>query len=236
MNKKNILVLLVLLGLTFTFLFTSCKKEDSYEELSRIADLKLQEAVKLTQDRPCGDIDEWSIETLYYRYVPIHPSFKQEYENLKAEYTTLRQRADKAFKGPVPYNTALVDIYTYLPPHFGLRCVEGKMKVMMANDLSLSEINTRLEQLLPEILNFFKEESCSDNTKWHILTIRKDCEFIPLVTTQTPNFRVFGEKMERYSQLYQAKRNLDTTMNCLTVNDKPAKGVVCENGKPVLQY
>jgi len=231
MKQKN---LLYLFALTLTFLFAGCDKEDSYDELSRIADLKLQEAIKLTQDRPCGDLDEWSIDTLYYRYVPIHPSFKKEYDNLKAEYRDLRERADRAYKGPIPYDTS--PAISYLPPHFGLRCVAGKMKVMMAHDLDLAEINGHLEQLLPEIQNFFKNESCNDHSKWHVITIRKDCEFIPIVMTQTANFRVFGEKMERYSQLYQAKRNLDPSMNCPTVNDKPAKGIICENGKPKVQY
>lgn len=213
-----------------------CKKEgESYEELSRLANLKVQEAIQLTKDRSCGNLNEWRIDTLYnYGYFPVHPSFEQDYKKLVQEASELFTRAGKLYKGPV-LNTARTSM-AVLPPHFGLRCTEGKIKVVTANDFDLTEVNDRLQKLFPEIRDFFKEETCSSATGWYVTTIRKDCEFVSIAYTQTDRFREFSKRMEEYAHLYYRKTVLDKSMNCPSVNDKPAKGVACENGKPAVKY
>jgi len=216
------------------FLFSGCKKEDNYDELSRLADLKIQEAVKLTENLSCNDLEECRIDTLYYTYVPVHPRFEQTYNKLLAEAADLKARAQKVYKGPIVYNTSPAE--NYLPPHFGLRCIASKVKVARAMDLELSEINQRLNQLLPKITTFFNDIPCNDPNKWNIVTIRKDCELIPVLYTSKENFAVFGNMMEQYNHLYYAKKGLDKSFNCPDKNDKPAKGVICENGKPKVTY
>lgn len=233
MVKTNLL-LCYLLGLIT--LFSACDKDDNrYEELRGLADVKLQEAIKLAENQPCKPIDEWRIDTLSYRYVPVHPSFEKEYSSLINEYKSLLAQADKAYKpgknDPLIYNTTP----TVLPPHFGLRCKEGKMIVAMAIDLELGEINQLLDELFPLVRDYFKDVPCTDASKWSIATIRKDCEFIQFPMTDTPDFSDFGEIATKYNHLYQVKKYL-TEMDCPTVNDKPAKAVICQDGKAVLMY
>ncbi|QQT27417.1 hypothetical protein [Sphingobacterium spiritivorum] len=228
----------VSISILFTLILTlmGCKKEgESYEELNRLADLKIQEAMQLTKDRSCGNLSEWRIDTLYtYGYFPVHPSFEQDYKKLVKEANELFIRAGKLYNGPVP-NTARTSMVV-LPPHFGLRCADGKIKVMTANDFDLTEVNDRLQKLFPEIRDFFKEETCSSASGWYVTTIRKDCEFVPITYTDTKRLREFSKRVEEYAHLYYRKTVLDKSMNCPSVNDKPAKGVTCENGKPVVKY
>ncbi|MBE8719586.1 hypothetical protein [Sphingobacterium pedocola] len=230
MKRRKILFSVTLLSI---FLFSGCDKGgESYEEFSRLADLKIQEAVKLTRDHPCSNLDEWRVDTLYYTYVPVHPSFEPAYQKLLGEARDLQTRAHKAYNGPERHDTSPVS----LPPHFGLRCIDGKVKVANAIDLDLDEINERLNLLFTEITEFFDDVTCDDASKWHVATIRKDCEFVSIVFTQTNNFWEFGKKMEEYSHLYAAKTHLDTTLDCPVENGKPARGITCENGKPKVEY
>jgi len=217
-----------------TFLFVGCKKEDSYEELTSLADDKIQAAVKLTENISCDDLKECRIDTLYYTYVPVHPSFEQAYNKLLAEAADLKERAQKVYKGPIIYNTSVAP--NYLPPHFGIRCIAGKLKVASARDLELSEINQRLADLLSKMQTFFDDIPCNDPSKWHIATFRKNCEFISILYTDKDNFAEFGNMAEQYNHLDNAKRILDKSLNCSETNEKPAKGVVCENGKPKVTY
>lgn len=216
------------------FLFSGCKKEDSYEELTSLAADKIQQAVKLTENLSCNDLEECRIDTLYYTYVPVHPSFEQTYNKLLAEAADLKARAQKVYKGPIVYNTSPAE--NYLPPHFGIRCIANKLKVASTRDLELPEINQHLNQLLPKITTFFNEIPCNDPNKWNIVRIHKDCELIPVLYTSKENFAVFGNMMEQYNHLYYAKKALDKSFSCPDKNDKPAKGVICENGKPKVTY
>lgn len=215
-------------------LLSGCKKEDNYEELTSLADRKIQEAVKLTENLPCNELKECRIDTLYHTYVPVHPSIEQAYKKLLAEAADLRERAQKYYKGPPIYNTSVAP--NYLAPHFGIRCVAGKLKVATARDLELPEINQRLADLLPRLQTFFDDVSCTDPSKWHIAPFRKDCEFIAILYTDKENFAEFGNMAEQYNHLDNAKRILDKSLNCNDKNNKPAKGVVCENGKPKVTY
>ncbi|WP_293914241.1 MULTISPECIES: hypothetical protein [unclassified Sphingobacterium] len=228
----------VSISILFTFILTlmGCKKEgESYEELIRLADLKVQEAIQLTKDRSCGNLNEWRIDTLYtYGYFPVHPSFEQDYKKLVQEANEIFTRAGRIYKGPV-LHTARTSM-VILPPHFGLSCADGKIKVLTAKDFDLTEINDRLQKLFPEIRDFFKEDTCSSASGWSITTIRKDCEFVSIAYSQNNRFREFSKKIEQYAHLYNYKALLDKSMNCPSVNDKPAKGVTCENGKPVVKY
>ena len=214
------------------FLLAGCKKEDNYEELTSLAADKIQQAVKLTENLSCNDLKECRIDTLYYTYVPVHPGFEQAYNKLLAEAADLKERAQKVYKGPIVYNTSPTE--NYLPPHFGLRCIA--VKVASAMDLELPEINLRLNELLPKMTTFFNDIPCTDPTKWHIATIRKDCEFISILYTDKDNFAEFGNMAEQYNHLDNAKRVLDKSLNCPDKNEKPAKGVICENGKPKVTY
>ncbi len=217
-----------------TLLFVGCKKEDSYDELTSLAAAKIQQAVKLTENISCSDLKECRVDTLYYTYVPVHPSFEQAYNKLITEAAALRERAQKVYKGPIVYDTSVSP--NYLPPHFGIRCIAGKLKVASARDLELSEINQRLADLLPKLQTFFDDIPCNDPSKWHIAPFRKDCEFISILYTDKENFAEFGNMAEQYNHLDNAKRTLDKNLNCSTTNDKPAKGVICENGKPKVTY
>ncbi|HCX55640.1 MULTISPECIES: hypothetical protein [Sphingobacterium] len=217
-----------------TFLFVGCKKEDDYGELTSLADDKIQQAVKLTENLSCNDLKECRIDTLYYTYVPVHPSFEQAYNKLIAEAADLKETAQKVYKGPIVYNTSPAE--NYLPPHFGIRCIAGKVKVASARDLELPEINQRLDELLPKMTTFFNDIPCTDPSKWHIAPFRKDCEFISILYTDKENFAEFGNMAEQYNHLDHAKRVLDKSLNCPDKNDKPAKGVVFENGKPKITY
>jgi len=228
MKKRIALFYTLLLS---ALLFSGCKKEDDYDELSRLADLKIQEAIKLATSRPCSDLKEWYIDTLYYTYAAVHPSFEKEYKQLLAEARELQARAQKVYKGPPILNDP-----GPLPPHFGLRCITGHVKVAQATDLELEEINQRLHDLFSQITTFFDDVPCTDASKWSVVTIRKDCEFVPILMTDTKNFAEFGNMMEQYNQLYHAKRLLIKSSDCPSRNDKPAKGVVCENGKPKVTY
>lgn len=231
MKQKTTLFYLSLFSI---FLFSGCKKEDNYEELTRLADDKIQAAVKLTENISCNDLKECRIDTLYYTYVPVHPSFEQAYNKLLDEAADLKERAQKVYKGPILYDTSVAP--NYLPPHFGIRCIAGKLKVASARDLELSEINQRLADLLPKLQTFFDDVPCNDPSKWHIATFRKDCEFIPILYTDKENFAEFGNMAEQYNHLDNAKRIQDKSLNCPDKNDKPAKGVVCESGKAKVTY
>lgn len=219
-------------------LFAACNKDDNndkYHELIRLADLKLQEAIKLAENQPCKPIEEWRIDTLPYRYVPVHPSFEKEYNGLIKEYRELSEQAYKAYKpgknDPLVYNTTPVE----LAPHFGLRCKEGKMIVASAFDLELTEIDQHIAELVPQIRDFFKDIACTDASKWQILTIRKDCEFIAVAYTETRELGLFFKKTEQLNHLNHAKFH-KTEKECPTENPNPPKGVVCKDGKPTIQY
>lgn len=228
MNKTYLLVCSLL---TVVILFYACKKDNKYEELTHLAGIKLQEAIKLAENQPCKPIEEWRIDTFSYRYVAVHPSFEKEYSKLIKEYRNLFEQADKAYKpgksGPIVYNTSLV----VLPPHFGVRCKDGKMIVSLAKDLAVGEINQRLEVLFPKVRDFFKDTPCTDPSKWSVITVRKDCEFVPIAITDTPNFRTFSEMEQQYSSLNAAKLWLTEGMGCPSVNPNPSKNVVCVDGK-----
>ncbi|WP_022829287.1 hypothetical protein [Sphingobacterium paucimobilis] len=219
-------------------LFAACNKDDNndkYHELIRLADLKLQEAIKLAENQPCKPIEEWRIDTLPYRYVPVHPSFEKEYNSLIKEYRELSEQAYKAYKpgknDPLVYNTTPVE----LAPHFGLRCKEGKMIVANATDLELTEIDQLLDELFPQVVGYFNDVPCTDASKWSIATILKDCEFIQFPVINTPDSRAFGELATKYSHLYQVKK-YRTEMDCPSSNANPAKEVICKDGKATLVY
>ncbi|TDQ75408.1 hypothetical protein [Sphingobacterium yanglingense] len=232
MVKTNLLFC-YLLGLIT--LFSACSKDDGkYDELIRLADVKLQEAIKLAENQPCKPVEEWRIDTLSYRYVPVHPSFEKEYNALIKEYRNLAEQASKAYKpgkhDPIAYNTTPV----ILPPNFGLRCKEGKMIVASAFDLELTEIDQKIENLLPQIRDFFKDVPCTDASKWNILTIRKDCEFIPVAYTETRELGLFFKKTEQLNHLNYARYH-KTGKECPTQNPNPPKGIICKDGHPTLQ-
>ncbi|MDR2284712.1 MAG: hypothetical protein LBE37_15970 [Sphingobacterium sp.] len=233
MVKTNLLFYCLLSIVT---LFSACDKDDNkYEELIRLADLKLQEAIKLAENQPCKPIEEWRIDTLSYRYVPVHPSFEKEYNALIKEYRELSEQASKAYKpgknDPLAYNTTPV----VLPPNFGLRCKEGKMIVASAFDLELTEIDQKIENLLPQIREFFKDVPCTDASKWNILTIRKDCEFIPVAYTETRDLGLFFKKTEQLNHLNYARYH-KIGKECPIQNPNPPKGVICKDGKASIQY
>jgi len=232
MNKTYLLVCSLL---TIVILFYACKKDNKYEELTQLADIKLQEAIKLTENQPCKPVEEWRIDTFSYRYVAVHPSFEKEYSKLIKEYKKLFEQANKAYKpgknGGLVYDTSPV----VLPPHFGVRCKDGKMIVALATDLDLVEINQRLEVLFPKVSDFFKDTPCTDPGKWRVITLRKDCEFIPIAITDTPNFRTFAEMEQQYSSLNAAKMWLTEEMDCPSVNPNPPKNVACLDGKATIK-
>ncbi|TDS12305.1 hypothetical protein [Sphingobacterium paludis] len=218
--------------LFFMFFLHSCSKEGlSYEELSRLAALKTEEAVALTKGHACGNLAEWRIDTLYYTYVPVHPSFEEAYRKLQAEAQELYRRANDAYEGPTRYNTSPVT----LPPNFGIRCINGEVKVASAMDLELTEINIRLSQLFIDVTTFFEDRPCTDPSKWQTVTIRKDCEAIDVLYTDAPSFAIFGRKLEEFMHLEYAKRNLEGNAACST-SPMPNKRIVCENGKPKVTY
>lgn len=232
MVKTNLLFC-YLLGLIT--LFSACSKDDGkYDELIRLADAKLQEAIKLAENQPCKPVEEWRIDTLSYRYVPVHPSFEKEYNALIKEYRNLAEQASKAYKpgkhDPIVYHTTPV----ILPPNFGLRCKEGKMIVASAFDLELTEIDQKIENLLPQIRDFFKDVPCTDASKWNILTIRKDCEFIPVAYTETRDLGLFFKKTEQLNHLNYARYH-KTGKECPTQNPNPPKGIICKDGHPTVQ-
>jgi hypothetical protein len=228
MKKTYLLLCSVLAVIT---LFYACKKDNKYEELTQLADMKLQEAIKLAENQPCKPAEEWRIDTFSYRYVAVHPGFEKEYNKLVEEYRKLSEQADKAYKpgknGALVYDTSPV----VLPPHFGVRCKDGKMIVALATDLELVEINQRLEVLFPKVRDFFKDTPCTDASKWGVINLRKDCEFVPIAITDTPNFRSFAEMEQQYSALNTAKVRLTEGMDCPAVNPNPSKNVVCVDGK-----
>ncbi len=232
MVKTNLLFYCLLSVVT---LFSACDKDDNkYEELTRLADLKLQEAIKLAENQPCKPIEEWRIDTLSYRYVPVHPSFEKEYNALIKEYRNLAEQASKAYKpgknDPIVYDTTPA----VLPPNFGLRCKEGKMIVASAFDLELAEIDQQIGNLFPQVRDFFKDVPCTDASKWNILTIRKDCEFIPVAYTETRDLGLFFKKTEQLNHLNYARYH-KIGKECPIQNPNPPKGIICKDGHPIVQ-
>ncbi|MEJ5092368.1 hypothetical protein GEO21_20255 [Sphingobacterium faecium] len=225
------ILLLVFSLLTVITLFYACKKDNKYDELTHLAAIKLQEAIKFAENQPCKPVEEWRIDTISNRYVAVHPSFEREYIKLINEYKKLFEQAIKAYrpdkKEGLVYDTTPIELY----PHFGVRCKEGNMIVLLAEDLDLVEINQRLEMLFPKVRDFFKDTPCTDASKWYIITLLKDCEFVPIAITNTPNFRTFEEMERQYRSLNAAKVLLTKGMDCPSVNPNPSQGIVCVNGK-----
>lgn len=232
MKKTHLLICSLV---TVVALFYACKKDNKYEELTQLANIKLQEAITFAENQPCKPAEEWRIDTISNRYVAVHPSFEKEYVKLITEYKKLFEQAIKAYrpnkKEGLVYDTTPIELY----PHYGVRCKEGKMIVLLAEDLDLVEINQRLELLFPKLRDFFKDISCTDASKWDIITLPKDCEFVPIAITVTPDFRTFKEMEQQYRSLNAAKVLLTKTMDCPPVNPNPSKTVICVDGKSFIR-
>lgn len=74
------------------------QKDNKYDELTHLAAIKLQEAIKFAENQPCKPVEEWRIDTISNRYVAVHPSFEREYIKLINEYKKLFEQAIKAYR------------------------------------------------------------------------------------------------------------------------------------------
>ncbi|MGJ1197036.1 hypothetical protein ACR777_12855 [Sphingobacterium spiritivorum] len=229
--KRVLSTLLLLSGI----LVLGCKKDPGYEELKRLADEKYQEIVQLTQSVACGDPSVWKIATIYQLgpvYLPVHPSFEERYKKLVEEYHVRRKRADNAPDAPpIPY----LDYIEGYPP-IGIRCKNNKAELYYAKDMTLQEIEEELPKYFTEIVDFHKNDPCTNPNLWRIGYIRQDCKYIAVLYNENIRGEEFYRKGRQYESLYAQKRQLQASPPCSNQNDKPAKGVSCENGKPVIQY
>ncbi|MGJ1433326.1 hypothetical protein ACR79M_17370 [Sphingobacterium spiritivorum] len=229
---KRILSLLLLLS---GIIFSGCKKDPGYEELNHLADEKYQEIVQLTQSVACGDPSVWKIATIYNvipQYIPIHPSIQEKFRILSEEYIVLIKRAKNAPDAPTLYYTDIIQGY----PPIGIRCKNNKAELYYAKDMTLEEIEVELPKHLREIVDFYKNDICTNPNMWRISYIMQDCKYIPIIYNENIRAEEFYRKSSQYQSLYAFKRQLQGTPPCTNQNDKPAKGVSCENGKPVIQY
>lgn len=224
-------------------LCAACKKDNqSYEELYKKADEKIVEIEELIKTSSCSNLSSLRIDSVIggynggynavYRYFPVGNETKNAYNKLKSEYMSLLEAARKLDERPIL--TMLVES----EPHFGIGCMDGSPKVLLASDFNLEQTREKLNTNISALETFYANPICADPSNWYALPIVKDCKLKYVLFQNDSNNesrRDFNAIYRQHQALSRRLVKLDPSyVKCENLLASP-KGVRCENNKPVIE-
>lgn len=229
MKKLNLLYFCVFA------LFFGCSKSEpkTFEYWNNLVNEKLEEINRLVQSVPCTDAGDFEIVRKGGYYL-VHPSVRIEFDRLQVQLEGLEKERNIAqtregwIGSPPPM----------IPSHPVRKvCENGKPKLLYVKDLSIEEINTEIPMRYKEIVNFYKDASCTDPNQWFGRYIFSDCKLEAVAIHKTIRNEEIISKVDIYNQMMVRKFQLEKP-NCggnlrfeSVFEILPAQ---CEDGRPVV--
>ncbi|GEM_PF-750245 len=224
-------------------LCVACKKDNqSYEELYKKADAKLVEIEKLVKTSSCNDLSSLQIDSVIggynggynsvYKYFPVGNEIKNAYNKLKSEYISLLEAARKIDERPI------FDMLVESEPHFGIGCIDGFPKVLLASDFNFEQTREKLNTNIRALETFYANPICHNPSNWFALPIAKDCKLKYVLFQNDAN----SESRKDFNAIYRQHKALSRRLAKLDPNYVKCenllashKNVRCENNKPVIE-
>lgn len=232
----------LLLFLALSVLFFGCEKDEKTAgEWSRLATEKRQEIDHLIASTACNDINEWSVFTYGDPYscapidFPIHPSIKDEFDKLWADYLY--------FDGE--HTNAMIAEGVIIDPCWGgewfhhapirLECQDNKASLIYISDLDVEDSEAEITVIYPRIEKYLSELTCESDGGWtYALLLDKDCGYSYIPYKHTNNDAAIQADIALYNA-HRANIINKEKPDCGNDSYEMIAGVVCENGKPVVE-
>lgn len=229
--------------LSLIVLCVACKKDNqSYEELYKKADEKLVEIEKLVKTSSCNDLSSLQIDSVIggynggynsgYKYFPVGNEIKNAYSKLKSEYMSLLEAARKMDERPI------LNMFVEPESHFGIGCIDGSPKVLLASDFNLEQTREKLNTSIRALETFYANPICDNPSNWYALPITKDCKLKYVLFQNDSNSKSvkdFNAIYRQHKALSRRLAKLDPSyVKCENLLASP-KGVRCENNRPVIE-
>lgn len=226
-SMKNNLLLMII-----TLLFTTCSKDESADYYFKKAEQKLIEIDALVKTYPCGNLSNWKVDAIAFRYYPISTIPNIQYERLKKEYEQLIAKANRLDPRPSSYDML------YLPP-ISVECIDGHPKVMTANDYTLEQAVIVLDSKIAEFEKLTTNITCNGSEQWVLHQIIKDCKIEYAVSDQK-NKNLLQNIAQLTNAIYALQMHIvvldPSKRDCYHKfgNWNTPFEVKCENNKPVI--
>lgn len=232
----------ILLLITLSALLFSCEKDEkTTEEWSRLAIEKRQEIDHLIAATACHDISEWSVFTYgepyscVPTYFPIHPSIKEEFDKLWADYLYFDQE----------HTNAMIKEGAIIDPCWGgewfhhapiqLECRDHKASLVYIRDLDLEESKAEIATIYPRIEKYLDELTCESNEGWtYAMLLDKDCGYSYIPYKRTNNGSVVQADIALYNT-HRANILNKEKPDCSGTAQEVLEDIACEDGKPVVK-
>lgn len=241
MNYLNPALRSLILLLSLTLLFSSCKKTElSAAEWGELATAKRKEIQSLTLNIPCSQKSTVSIQEISNgcsnQFFAIQAADLAKYEKLKKEYLDFTDKQYAAWNREGLIVDPCFETIWALEQPIRLECQSDTVHLVTSENISLGEAATLAAETYTEIMADVEAQTCAGESSWMYTLLVKDkimeVEYIPYLRSK--DFSSLKKKVSLYNRLklriIESQGPIDYVRNELTV-DK----VECVNGKPVVK-
>lgn len=232
----------LLLFVALSVLLFSCKKDEKTAgEWSGLATEKRQEIDNLIAGTACNDINEWSVFSQRMPYAcaethfPIHPSIKEEFDKLWADYLYLSGKTiDARIKEGLIIEPCWEEIWFHYAP-LRLECHDNKASLVYISDLDVAESKEQIADIYPRIEAYLAELTCESSEGWtYTMLYDNDCSASYIPVRRTNEHPVIRTDIELYNAHRSNIINKETPDCGDRIYEYP-DGIFCEDGKPVVK-
>lgn len=226
--------------LCLLMLLSTCKKDErTVSEWGQLADAKLKEIEMLSEDLPCQEQADLSIQELSLgcssKPYPIRSSDLETFNKLKAEYfTLLGKQTDAMIKEGYIIDPCWDELWSFEQP-IRLECKDNKMQLITSQSISLEEAKPLADATYKKIMEFVNGQTCTDAASLTYTALIKDkimdLQYIPYSRKSDT------KELQKMASLYNVLKlriiNSEGPSN-YEANTKRVKSIECENGKPTV--
>jgi len=226
--------------LCLIILFSACKKDErTVSEWGQLAESKLKEIEMLSEDLPCQEQANFSIQELSNgcssKPYPILSSDVETFNKLKQEYfDLLGKQTDAMIEEGYIIDPCWNELWNFEQP-IRLECNNNRMQLITSQNLSIEEAKPLADATYNKIMDFVNSQTCTDASSLDYTALVKDkvmnLQYIPY--SRKSDITELQKMASLYNSLKFRIINSEGPTDYET-NIKRVKSIECANGKPTI--
>ena len=232
----------LIICLSFTLLFSGCKKEElTAAQWGERAVAVRNQILALSDKIPCNQKTNVSVQTIQFdctvQFYTILSSDLAKYEKLKKEYLNFTDKQYEAwYKEGLIVEPCSETLWATNQP-IRLECKDDKVYLITAESLPIEEAKSLIITTKNQIDNLITAQNCTSAADWTFTRLinhqNMSIEYIPY--SRTADFKELKAKASLYNKL-----NLNVIKaeqkNTNFTNIKTIDKIECVSGKPLIKF
>lgn len=226
--------------LCLIMVLSACKKDErTVEEWGQLAKAKLKEIEMLSNNLPCQQKENISIQEFSSncssKHYAILTSDIKAFNKKKQEYFDLvGKQIDALIKEGYIIEPCLDNFWSGEQP-IRLECVNNKVQLITSQNLSIEEARPMAEETYKKIMDLVNAQTCTDGSYWTYTALVKDktmsLQYIPY--SRKDDIKELKKMASLHNSL---KLNILKSEGPITYdpNMRWVKNIECSNGRPTI--